>query len=73
MGKNAFEFNKSSYVEILFIEIINDKETKSIPIRLDFLPFSHEDFIDRLRSCGFRIQYDSFQPEIDYYHIILEK
>lgn len=66
-------FDERSNVEILFIEITNDKETKCIPFKLDFTPFKHEEFISRLKDCGLKIVKDNFQLNNDWYSIILEK
>jgi glycine/sarcosine N-methyltransferase len=70
---NISDFDSSSFVEILFIEIVNDTETKCIPCRLDFNPFRHEDFVERLKECGFNIVKDNFQLDADNYSVILEK
>ncbi|QEK13006.1 class I SAM-dependent methyltransferase [Crassaminicella thermophila] len=70
---NLNGFDESSNVEILFIEIANDKETKCIPFRLDFTPFKHDDFIKRLKECGLNIVKDNFQLDNDNYSVILEK
>jgi hypothetical protein len=66
-------FDVNSFVEILFVEMDNCNKTKSIPIRLDFVPFSHEEFVNRLENCSLKIQFDSFKNDCDFYHIILEK
>lgn len=70
---NLNGFDERSSVEILFVEITNDKETKCIPFRLDFTPFKHDEFISRLKSCGLKILKDNFQLNSDTYSIILEK
>lgn len=70
---NLNGFDERSNVEILFIEITNDRETKCIPFRLDFTPFKHDEFISRLKSCGLKIVKDTFQLNSDTYSIILEK
>jgi len=66
-------FNKRSSVEILFIEIINNKQTKCIPFKLDFTPFKYIDFIEILKACGLKIVKDNFKLNNDTYSIILEK
>jgi SAM-dependent methyltransferase len=70
---NLNGFDERSSVEILFIEITNDKETKCIPIKLDFTPFRHEEFIKRLQECGLKIIKDNFQLDNDVYSVVLEK
>lgn len=66
-------FDKCSSVEILFIEITDDKETKCVSFKLDFTPFKHEEFISRLKSLGLKILKDNFRLNNDMYSIILEK
>lgn len=70
---NLNGFDKRNNVEILFIEITNDKETKCRSFKLDFTPFKHEEFISRLKDCGLKIVKDNFQLNNDWYSIILEK
>ncbi len=70
---NLNSFDERSNVEILFIEIINGKETKCIPYRLDFTPFKHDEFVRRLKDCGLKILEDNFQLNSDIYSIIMEK
>jgi len=70
---NLNGFNECSSVEILFIEIINGKETKCIPSRLDFTPFKHDEFVQRLIESGLKILTDNFNENSDNYTIILEK
>lgn len=70
---NLNGFKKSSYVEILFIEIINDKKTNCIPFRLDFTPFKHKDFITLINECGLRVLKDNFRVDSEYYSVILQK
>lgn len=70
---NLNGFDKQSNVEILFIEITNDKETRCIPFRLDFTPFKHDEFVRRLKDCGLKIVKDNFLLNNDTYSIILEK
>jgi len=70
---NLNNFDEHNDVEILFTEIINDKETKSIPSKLDFTPFRHADFIARLKKCYLKIMKDTFQFDHDNYSITLEK
>ena len=70
---NLSGFDERSSVEILFIEIINGKETECIPHRLDFTPFEHDEFVQRLKDCGLKIVIDNFQADKDTYSIILEK
>ena len=70
---NLNGFDERSNVEILFIDITNEKETKCIPFRLDFTPFKHDEFISRLKNCGLKIVKDNFQLNSDFYSIILEK
>lgn len=70
---NLNGFDERSNVEILFIDITNEKETKSIPYRLDFTPFKHDEFISRLKNCGLKIVKDTFKLDSDTYSIILEK
>ncbi|MDP4144928.1 MAG: class I SAM-dependent methyltransferase [Bacillota bacterium] len=67
---NLKDFDECSSVEILFIEITNDKETKCVPSRLDFTPFKHDEFIMRLKECGLKIEKDTFHVDNDYYSII---
>jgi len=70
---NLNGFDERSSVEILFIDITNEKETKCIPYRLDFTPFKHDEFISRLKNCGLKIVKDTFHLNNDFYSIILEK
>ncbi|MDP4094058.1 MAG: class I SAM-dependent methyltransferase [Bacillota bacterium] len=70
---NLNGFDVPSSVEILFVEILNGKETKCIPSRLDFTPFKHDEFVNRLKACGLKILSDNYQPDNDYYSIIFEK
>jgi len=70
---NLNGFNNISNVEILFIEITDNKETKCKPLKLDFMPFIHEDFIQILKECGFKILKDDFHVASDNYSVILEK
>ncbi|MHC1682214.1 MAG: class I SAM-dependent methyltransferase [Clostridiaceae bacterium] len=70
---NLNGFNNPSNVEILFTEILNDKETRCIPSKLDFVPFTHEEFIERLKKCNLKILKDDFNLDKGYYSIVLEK
>lgn len=70
---NLNDFDKSSNVEILFIEIVNDKQTKCIPFKLNFTPFKYTDFIEILKACRLKIVKDNFKLNNDTYSIILEK
>ncbi|WP_432405607.1 class I SAM-dependent methyltransferase [Wukongibacter sp. M2B1] len=70
---NLNGFNNISNVEILFVEIIDGKETKCIPLKLDFMPFTHNDFILILKECGLKVLKDNFHIESDNYSVILEK
>lgn len=70
---NLNGFDERSNVEIVFIDITNEKDTKCIPFRLDFTPFKHDEFISRLKSCGLKIVKDTFQSDNDTYSIILQK
>lgn len=70
---NLNGFENRSNVEILFIDITNEEETKCISYRLDFTPFSHDEFIRILKNSGLKIIKDNFQLNSDYYSIILEK
>lgn len=70
---NLKGFDQGSYVEIVFIEILNNQETASIPFRLDFTPFSHSSFLTRLKRCGYKIAFDTYRDEKDTYCIIAEK
>jgi len=70
---NFSDFDERSYVEILFIEIVKDGDTSCIPFKLDFVPFTHMDFIKRVRNVGFEITYDSYKENNDFYYIIAEK
>lgn len=70
---NLNGFDEHCSVEILFIDITDENETKCIPFRLAFTPFKHDEFIDRLRSSGLQIVYDNFQLINDNYFVILEK
>jgi len=70
---NLNGFNIINSVEILFIEIVDDKETKMKPLKLDFMPFTHHDFILILKECGLKILKDSFDIGSDNYSVILEK
>lgn len=70
---NLNGFNKISNVEILFIEIIDGKETKCKPLKLDFMPFTHDEFMLILKECGLKVLKDNFHIESDNYSVILEK
>lgn len=70
---NLNSFNIRSTVEIAFIEIVDGKETTCRTFRLDFTPFSHDDFIERLRYAGFKITFDTFGEQKDEYYVIAEK
>jgi len=70
---NLNGFNNISKVEILFIEIIDGKKTKCKPLALDFMPFTHDDFILILKECGLKVLRDNFDIESDNYSVILEK
>lgn len=70
---NLNRFDERSNVEILFIEIINEKETECIPFRLDFTPFSHEEFLKRIEMTDLRIIFDSYDKDKDFYYVIAEK
>ncbi len=70
---NLNGFDERSNVEILFIEIINGKETKCIPFRLDFTPFTHDEFVQRLKDCGLKVLEDNFKYNSDTYSVVLEK
>lgn len=70
---NLNGFDERSNVEIVFIDITNEKDTKCIPFKLDFTPFKHDEFISRLKNCGLKIVKDTFQLDNDTYSIILQK
>ncbi|WP_160680605.1 class I SAM-dependent methyltransferase [Clostridium sp. C8-1-8] len=70
---NLKDFEERSNVEIVFIDITNEKSTKCIPFRLDFTPFKHDEFISRLKACGLKVLKDTFQLDNDNYSIILQK
>ncbi|MCX7921454.1 MAG: bifunctional GNAT family N-acetyltransferase/class I SAM-dependent methyltransferase [Clostridia bacterium] len=70
---NLNSFNIRSNVEIAFIEIIDGKETTCRSFRLDFTPFSHDDFIERLRDTGFEISFDTFEEHKDEYYVVAQK
>lgn len=70
---NLNGFEERANVEILFIDITNEKDTKCISYKLDFTPFTHSEFISILKNCGLKIIKDSFQLNSDYYSIMLEK
>ncbi|MTI70336.1 MAG: class I SAM-dependent methyltransferase [Firmicutes bacterium] len=70
---NLNGFNKASNVEILFIEITDDKETSCKSLKLNFMPFTHYDFILVLKNCGLKILKDNFHLDADNYSVILQK
>jgi len=70
---NLNGFDERSNVEIVFIDITNEEDTKCIPFRLDFTPFKHDEFISRLKNCGLKILKDTFKLDNDTYSIILQK
>jgi 2-polyprenyl-3-methyl-5-hydroxy-6-metoxy-1,4-benzoquinol methylase len=70
---NLNNFDECSNVEILFTEITSDKETKCIPFKLDFTPFRHDDFIERLKECDLKLVKDNFELDKGNYSVILEK
>ncbi|MFW6377705.1 MAG: class I SAM-dependent methyltransferase [bacterium] len=70
---NLSGFNQKSYVDILFIEIREDETTSHTSFRLDFVPFSHIDLIDRLKTTGFEISYDNYNEKNDFYYVVAGK
>jgi 2-polyprenyl-3-methyl-5-hydroxy-6-metoxy-1,4-benzoquinol methylase len=70
---NLGDFDERSNVEILFTEIIKDKETSIIPFKLDFTPFKRDDFVHLINTCNLKIIKDTFQPDKGYYSLTLEK
>ncbi|WP_164522175.1 hypothetical protein [Halocella sp. SP3-1] len=39
----------------------------------DFVPFSHVDLIDRLKTTGFKIFNNNYNINNDFYYIVAEK
>ncbi len=70
---NLSGFDKINYVEIIFVKIMQDGSTSCTLFRLDFVPFSHIDLIDRLNTTGFKIFYDNYDINSDFYYIVAEK
>lgn len=69
---NITDFDVESYLEMIFIEI-EDKKTLCNGFKLNFMPFSHQDFIARLYHVGFKIFSDSFDISSDFYTVTVEK
>jgi ubiquinone/menaquinone biosynthesis C-methylase UbiE len=67
------DFNKKSSVEILFIEIKKDESTTFNSFKLDFVPFSYNDLIKRLKKTGFKIHYDNYYSNNNFYYVVAEK
>ena len=70
---NLSDFNKISSVDILFIVIKKNESTTFNSFKLDFVPFSYNDLINRLKKTGFKIYNDNYKTNSDFYYVVAEK
>jgi ubiquinone/menaquinone biosynthesis C-methylase UbiE len=70
---NIGNFDEVCNLEMMFIEIKNDLTTDCTGFRLDFMPFRHSDFIDRLETVGLKILKNTFNKHDDFYYMVVEK
>jgi len=70
---NIIDFDVESDLEMIFIEIDDSQKTLCNGFKLNFTPFSHQEFIKRLNDLEFKIVEDSFNDSNDFYTVIVEK
>jgi SAM-dependent methyltransferase len=70
---NLNGFNQKSSVDILFVEIKEDQNTKYNKFQLEFVPFTYLDLINRLKEAGFKVIRDNYKGDNNFYHIVAEK
>lgn len=70
---NIGNFDEQSNLEMLFLEIRDNLKTECIGFKLDFMPFTHNDFKQRLKEVGFEILKDNYKDDEDFYYLVLEK
>ncbi len=70
---NIGDFDKQCNLEMLFLEIKDNLKTECIGFKLDFMPFTHNDFKQRLKEVGFKILKNNYKDDEDFYYLVLEK